>query len=490
MDLVMRRRRFLVSGAATIGGLWILPSAGMVRGSAANERLQLAVFGTMYNAAHFLTAVHHHRATIVALCNPDRRKIQGVFDQWTEQAQTWAASDNPEQREAAPLYRRLAARDGVHVYADVRRMFADMSGAIDALVVSEVDHLHRVACAAALRAGIPVCSERPIGLTIDDARSLRALADRTGVPTTYRSPGTATGPFRRALEWIADGRIGAVREVHVWFRRGGPDHGAIPQGPQPVPEGLDWDLWLGPLAWREYHPDWMNYAHWRDTTNGGLGVFGPHTTIFPFLGLNLRALWDSAESPALIRVRAECSSVNRVSFPVWERIHWEFPSREGHPPVTLTWHHGPAYAPGTRERMHEILRRFGVTAETEADDLMRMAGSILVGTEGALVGDDHSVRVTALPRDKFDATDLATPRRIPPSRGLYVDWIDACRGAQPHILAGFDQGGPLSELLMLGNVATQFPDETILYDPVTGRIPNHPDASRELARSARDGWNG
>jgi hypothetical protein len=486
---MMRRRRFLMRGGAAAGALLILPSARLARAYAANERLNLAVFGNMYNAAHFLTAVHHHRAGIVALCNPDQRKIPGIFDQWRDQADTWAASENRTEREAAPLYRQLAAGDNVKVYADVRRMFADMAGQIDALVVSDFDHFHGVTCGEALRAGKPVCSERPIGLTIHDARSLRELAARTGLPTLYRSPGTATHPFRRAVEWIADGRIGAVHEVHLWFQRGGPDHDAVPSGGHPVPAGLDWDLWLGPLSWREYHPEWMAYAQWRDTSNGGLGVFGPHTAIFPFIGLNLRELWRPADPARLIQVTAECSRANPVSFPRWERVRWQLPARGPMPPVTLLWHHGPAYAPGTRETLHQILRRFGVSTEAEADDLMRMAGSLLIGTDGALAGDDHSVRVTALPPAQFAGGDLTGPPvRIPASNGLYVDWIAACRGGRPHILADFDHGGPLSELLMLGNLATRFPNQTITYDPVAGRITRPSETNRHLGYSYRDGW--
>ena len=141
-------------------------------------------------------------------------------------------------------------------------------------------HFHGVACGAALRAGKPVCSERPLGLNISDARHLRTLAAEVKLPTTYRSPGTGTGPFRRAMELLEDGAIGAVKEVHVWFQRGGPDRDTLPQGQQRVPEGLDWDLWLGPLAWREYHPDWMSYAHWRETCNELL-MLGNIATLFP-----------------------------------------------------------------------------------------------------------------------------------------------------------------------------------------------------------------
>jgi hypothetical protein len=471
---------------SSAAGLMILPSARIAFAAQANERLRLAVFGAMYNAEHFLTAAHIYNADLVAICNPDQRKIHGILKRWDEAAQKLGRSAKADDQRAAEQYRRLAQREGLKVYADIRRLFAEMAGQIDALVVSDYDHFNGAACGAALRAGKPVCNERPLGVAISDARHLRALAAETKLPTTYRSPGTGTGPFRRAIELIEDGAMGPVKEVHVWFDRGGPDRDTVPQGQQPGPEGLDWDLWLGPLAWREYHPDWMAYSHWRETCNGGLGVFGMHTCIFPFLTLKLRDLWDSPGAP--IRVRAECSRLNRVSFPRWERVRWEIPARKDMPPVTLTWHHGPGFAPGTRELIHEKLRQLGISKAEEADTLMGTAGSIVVGRDGALVADDHSVRVTALPKDKFAKSEINRPQRIHESRGIYRDWMDACRGAKPQILADFENGGRLSELLMLGNIATLFPGETLAYDPVAGQIPNVPEANPKLVFKYRNGW--
>jgi len=477
------RRRFLRNAVQAAGGLAILPSARTAFAYRGNEQLRLAVFGTMYNAAHFLYASHIYNADVVALCNTDQRKVPAIMKRWQEQAGRLAQSDQPD---AAKHYERLAQGKGVRVFADIRQLFDDMADGLDALVVSDYDHFHGVTCGEAMRAGRPVCSERPIGLTINDARSLRALATEKGLPTTYRSPGTGMDAFRRAMELVEDGAIGQVHEVHIWFKRGGPDRSTLPQGPQPVPEGLHWDLWLGPLPWREYHPDWMVYAHWRETSNGGLGSFGPHTTIFPFMTLRLRKLWDTAG--ATIRVQAECSRQNSISFPHWERVRWEIPARQGMAPVTITWHHGPEYAPGTRKLVHEQMRRFGVEKPEEADALMRNAGSLLMGTEGALVADDHSVHVTALPKEKFAGVDTTQPQRIAASHGIYRDWIDACRGARPHILASFDNGGPLSELLMMGNIATQFPETTLCYDPIAGQITNHAEANAKRGYDYREGW--
>jgi hypothetical protein len=485
MKVKTTRRRFLAGAAA---GLTILPSARMARAYQANESLRLAVFGTMYNAAHMLSAPHLYNAPIVALCDPDRRKIAEATKRWDETASQLENAPNTDHREWAETYRRMARGEGVKFYADVRRMLDEMGDSTDALVVSHYDHLHGVACGPALRAGKPVCSERPLGLNISDARKLRRLAAETKLPTTYRSPGTGQGQFRRAMELVEDGVLGPVREVHIWFRRGGPDRDAPPQGKQPVPAELNWDAWLGPLPRREYHPDWMAYSHWRETCSGGLGVFGAHTTIFPFMTLGLRKLWDRPAGEASIRVTAECSRLNRLSFPRWERITWEIPAREPMPPVRITWHHGPEFAPGARETIHEKLRAFGVSSAEEADALMKTAGSLLVGAEGALLADDHSVHVTALPKAKFADIETDRPQRIPTGRGIYNDWIDACRGEDAPIIANFDNGGPLSELLMLGNIATIYPEETLAYDPAEGRITNKPEANEHLSFEYREGW--
>lgn len=480
------RRRFIATTAGGIGGLTILPSARIATAAEANDRLRLAIFGTMYNAQHFLIASHIYNADIVAICEPDRRKMPGVQKKWADQADRMSALPDEQSKRIAARYLELAAGRNVETFDDIRQLYDKMSDRIDAIVVSQYDHLHGVACGPALRAGIPVCSERPLGLRISDARGLRQLATETGLPTTYRSPGTGTGQFRRAMELVEDGAIGDVNEVHIWFRRGGPDRAALPQTAEAVPDGLNWDGWLGPLPARDYNPDWMSYAHWRETCSGGLGTFGPHTSIFPFMTMQLRRLWDDPQ--ARIRVRAECSRRNLISFPRWERVRWEIPARGDFPPLTITWHHGPEYAPGARELVHEKLRRFGIDTAEAADDLMRNAGSMLVGSEGALLANDHSAEITALPREKFETTETNQPQRIMQTHGIYRDWIDAIRGEKTQIIASFDNGGPLSELLMLGNIATQFPATEITYNPVEGKIVDFEEAESELGFSYRDGW--
>jgi len=480
------RRQFLAGTAATFT---ILPYASMVRGSTANERLNLAIFGTMYNATHMLAAPHLYNAPIVALCDPDQTKVAKVFSRWENLAGQLEKSARPADKSWSERYRAMANGKGVKVFSDCLRLLNEMEDSLDGLIVSQYDHLHGVACGPALRAGIPVLSERPLGLRISEARQLRRLAAESGLPTTYRSPGTVSGQFRRAMELVDEGRIGEVREVHVWFKRGGPDRGALPSETQPVPPELAWNAWLGPLSAREYHRDWMAYAHWRETCSGGLGTFGPHTSIFPFMTLQLRRLWDDLEDAGEIRVTTECARLNRISFPRWERVRWELPARGDMPPVTPTCHHGPDFAPGTRKLIHGRLRDVGVASAEKADQLMGMAGSLLIGASGALVANDHSAQVTCLPAAKYESIETNRPLRIPTSSNIYRDWTNACRGEKPHIIASFDNGGPLSELLMLGNIATLFPEETLTWSPVSGQFTTNSKANEQLSCECRRGWS-
>lgn len=478
------RRSFLQATAAFTA----ISSGGFVRSNEATEELNLAVFGTMYNASHMLSAPHLYNAPIVAFCDPDKKNVSKALRHWSSAAERLGASKNDQERRWADRYSQMARGKNVKIYQDVRRMLDEMSGKIDALVVSHYDHLHGVACGQALRSGKPVCSERPLGMNISDARQLRLLAAEAKAPVTYRSPGTGRGEFRRAMELVEEGQIGAVREVHVWFKRGGPDRDALPQGGQAVPEGLAWDLWLGPLPTRDYHRDWMAYANWRETCNGGLGTFGPHTMIFPFMALKFRDLWNKRNDIEPIRVSAECARLNQNSFPRWERVRWEIPPRAKMPSVQVTWHHGPEFAPGARELIHDKLRKFGAATAAELDKLMGSAGSMLIGESGILVGNDHSVRVTGFPASRFKDVNTTRPTKLQSTRGIYRDWIDACRGQSPQIIADFENGGCLSELLMLGNIATLFPGQSLSYNPVRGQFLNHSEANERLGFEYRDGW--
>lgn len=480
----VHRRRFLSRVAAGAAGLLIVP-ARTAFGYRANERFQLAVLGQMYVADYFYTSIHAYPdVALVAMCNPDQRRLPEIFKTWTEQAKKWSGASKPEERRAGELYAQLLDKKPP-MYADFRRML-DEQKSIDGLVVSMFEHYHGPACGTAMRLGKHVFCERPLGLTIGESRALRDLAEKQKVATSIRNPGNAYNPFRRGVELVREGVLGLVEEVHVWFDRNAPDRQQTPRDTQPVPPGLDWDLWLGPTAARPYHPDWMAYATWREFSNGGIGTFGPHASNLAFMALRIHELWqpNKTEKPPTIRVQAKCSGINRMSFPKWETIQWNVPARGDLPPVTFHWYHGPGGGPGAREMLQQKMADRGATPD-EQKKFFGYAGAMLVGSKGILVTDDHNVQFTLLPRDKFQV-DTTVPKTLPPSRGHYHDWFHACRGGPP-AWANFNYANPLSEFLMLGNLATQFEGE-LEYDPAAAKIINRPEANALLQYRYREGW--
>jgi predicted dehydrogenase len=488
----MHRRSFLARTIGTGAGLMMLPSAVPAWSDDAGKPLNLAVVGVGGYAAHhaFLRAVHlYDNLEVVALCDVDERRVPPVYEFWRERADEWAGSSNEAERRAAGRYRRLLENRPAF-FADFRRMLDEMDDRIDAVVCATPDHTHAVVSAAAMRAGRHVFTEKPLTITVHEARALRELAAESGVATSMGNQGTQSPQFRRGVELIREGVIGPVEEVHVWFSRGGQDHRRPPEGTEPVPEKLHWDLWLGPVASRPYHPRWIARNHWRETSAGELGNFGPHTANMAFMALDVQDLWraDSTAGRSPIRVSAEFARLNRLSFPRWEVIRWQVPARGGQPPVTFHWHHGPTprLAPGSNERLLEMLTDLGLSKE-DAERRLRGAGAVIVGGRGAIVTTSHNTEFVMLPEERFRDVEQDRPKTLAPSRGHYQDWVHACRGGEP-AWASFDYAATLNEFLMLGAVATQFEAE-LEYDPAAGRIVNHPEADEALGYEYRQGWS-
>ena len=483
----MRRRkvtrRGFVAGAA---GLLILPSSRAAFGFAANERVNLAIVGVAgyAAAAAFMPAVHIYDSLgITVLCDVDRRKVAPALKLWEERARNWPTSAKAEEKRGAEVYVRLT-ESMPPLVEDYRRMFDERAKDFDAVVVATPDHSHAAPSALALHAGKHVLTEKPLTISVHESRALRDLAAKHKVATSLGNQGTQSSQFRRGLELIREGVIADVEQVHVWFARGGRNQKQPPQGSRPVPRELNWDLWLGPVKWREYHPNWIARTHWRETSAGELGNFFPHTANLAFMALNIADLWQV--DGTRINVEAECSEVNRLSFPTWERIRWRVPARGGMPPVTFTWHQGPDYAPGSRQQFVDLMKAHGASEE-DVKKLLLYAGAMIVGSRGVIVTDSHNVNVTLLPRERFAGVAADKPRTVPQSRGHYRDWLHACRGGESP-LARFDYGATFNEFMLLGDVATRFVGEKLEYDPNAGRITNHAEANQALSYEYRTGW--
>jgi hypothetical protein len=492
MPTKIRRRCFLRQTAATGAGLVVLPSARTALSYQANERLNLAVVGIAgYGAYHgFAEGIHLlGNVAYTHSCDVDLRKVKRVYDLWEERAGKWSDSDREEERRAAAEhFSRLAAKHPP-LYADFREMLDKAGKHIDAVVVATPDHTHAVISAASLRAGKPVFCEKPLTISAHEARALARLAKETGLPTQMNNHGASQPAFRRGVELIRAGVIGDVAAVHIFFSRGGRNFQQLPQGVQPVPNELNWNLWLAQVAWRDYHPDWINRIGWRETSIGELGNFGPHSANMAFMALNVTDLWGAAKGGGTIRVESECSEVNGLSYPRWERIRWSIPPRGSQPPVTFTWYHGykPDYAPGTRNMLGELLLDHGARRD-ELEKLLPEAGCLIVGSKGLLATTSHNTTLVLLPQKRFDHVEQRRPLAMAESPGHYREWIEACRRRDIKPISNFEYAAPFAEFLTVGSLSTRFPGETIEFDPQSGKITNHAKAAAFLQYDYREGW--
>jgi hypothetical protein len=485
----MTRRRIL-RGAA--GGVLLLPSTRAALAYAANDRLRLAVVGMAgFGAWHgFAELIHAYGYCQYAIgCDVDRRKVRKVRDLWEKRAAEWAASGTPDQKKAAAEFYAPLAASPPPLVADFRRLFDDRAGDFDAVVVATPDHTHAVIASAALRAGKPVLCEKPLTISAHEARALHRLARERKLPTQMNNHGASRPGFRRGVEILREGLLGEVREVHVFFSRGGQNFQAPPQGAQEVPPELDWDLWLAQLQERPYHPGWINRIAWRESSLGELGNFGPHAASLAFLSLRVADLWVDGAGGARIRVVSECSEANPLSYPRWERIRWEVPARGPLPPVAITWHHGhpPDYAEGSRKRLEAILRDHGA-ADGDLARLLPPAGCLILGSKGLLATPSHNTEVELLPKARFADVEQKRPLALPVPRTHYAEWIDACRGGAQAPYCRFEHAAPFAEFLCVGSLSTRFPGEPIDFDPADGRITNHPRAAEHLQYAYRKGW--
>lgn len=352
------------------------------------------------------------------------------------------------------------------VYIDYRVMLEKAAKDIDAVLVATPNHVHAVASMAAIAAGKGVYCEKPLTHSVYEARRVAQAAREAGVATQMGNQGHSTNDIRRAVEWIRAGAIGDVRQVHAW--RGGPNRVMPTERPRdtpPVPDGLDWDLWLGPARKRPYHPAYapLLFHYWWDFGSGTLGNYGCHTLDTAVWALEL-------EHPTM--VEASSTPVNDETTPVAAMVHYKFPARDRRPPVDLFWYDG-----GLRPPRPDCL---------ESDrELPAAGGSLMIGDQGAILSGVWSDSPRIIPERTMRQTRQPPPT-IPRSAGHHRDWIHACKGGPP-ASANFDYGARLTEIVLLGAVALRS-GTTIHWDAASMRATNAPQLQPLTHGYFRKGW--
>ena len=405
-------------------------------------------------------------------------------------------------------------------YKDFRKML-EQEKSLDAVVVSTPDHLHATIASMAIRMGKHVYCQKPLTQTIYEARLLRRLAGEYKVATQMGNQGSAEDGLRRAVEVVQAGFIGPVRQVYVWSNRPiWPQGMDRPAGQDPVPASLDWDLWLGPAPWRPfkfesagsqvdeaptngkgkakprrgvYEP--FNWRGWQDFGTGALGDMACHTVNMPFRALKLGY-------PA--EVEAECSAINKESYPLKSKIRFEFPARDGQPPVTFWWFDGGNPKPGN-PCQHDGSNKppKEVTADVEAMmDKIPGSGCLLLGDKGTLFSpSDYGAQFFVKLKDEKEFRDSNVHEGVKclaqtvPRNAFegasgdarhHLEWIAACKGGKPGY-SNFDIAAYLTEIILLGCVALRV-GKKLEWDGPKMLASNAPEAAQFIRREPRKGW--
>jgi predicted dehydrogenase len=282
---------------------------------------------------------------------------------------------------------------------------------------------------------------------------------------------------RQINEWLWAGAIGPVHEVHVWSDR--PTHrGKLPlwwaQGIErptdtpPVPEGLDWDLWLGPAPLRPYHPAYapFRWRGWWDFGSGGIGDMGIH---------NLAPVFSALKLGAPTSVQASSSAVFKETVPLACSVHYQFPARGDMPPVKLHWYDGGILP----ERPAELAQNQPLDPED---------GIIFVGEKGKMLVTGWGGEHPRLLPESLDKNYQRPPKTLPRSIGHHKEWLEACKGG-PAPRSNFGFAGPLTEAVLLGSVCVRNGGDQLDWDSENLKITNDPDANQFLHYEYRKGWN-
>ena len=441
------RRRFM-SRAATVAAFTVVPRhvLGGPRRVAPSEKLNIAGIGVGGRGGGDLRGVESEN--IVALCDVDWQSAAGAFRRY------------PNARK----------------YRDFREMLDKEGDGIDAVVVATPDHVHAVASMAAIKKGKHIYCEKPLTRTIHEARALTLAAREAKVATQMGNQGMAFEGNRLIKEWIWDGAIGDVREVHVWSDR--PTHqGKLPlwwaQGIErptdtpAVPDHLDWDLWLGPAPYRPYHPAYVpfRWRGWWDFGSGGLGDLGIH---------NQAPVFSTLKLGAPTSVHASSTAVYEETLPLASTVHYEFPARGDMPPVTVHWYDGGLIA----ARPPEL---------EDNRELPREDGLIFVGDKGTMLVTGWGGNSPRLIPETKMRSYKQPPKTLPRSIGHYEEWIKACKEGTP-TESSFDFAGPMTEAVLLGTVCVRAGGLKLLWDGASMKVTNLPEANQYVRCTYRESW--
>jgi len=433
----LTRRQFMVSGAATAAFI-VVPRCvlGGTGHTPPSEKINIAGIGV--GGMGGVNIDNLKDQNIVALCDVDEKHAAETFKRY------------PNARK----------------YRDFRRMLETQKD-IDAVVIATPDHSHAVITMMAMQMGKHVYTQKPLTRTVWEARQLTEAARRYKVATQMGNQGHSGEGVRLICEWIWDGAIGPVREVHCWTNRPiWPQGIDRPKATPAVPDTLDWDLWLGPAPYRPYHPAYapFKWRGWWDFGCGALGDMGCHIMDPPFWALKLRYPTS---------VEASSTKVNDETAPLASIVRYQFPARGNMPPVKLIWYDGGLKPPRPEE----------LEPGRELPD----NGSVFVGDRGVIMCDSYGGSPRIIPESRMQAYQRPPKRLARIEADHEHNWVEACKGGKA-ASSNFEYAGPLTEMVVMGNLAIRS-GKKLRWDGENMKVTNVAEANRYVQEAYREGWS-
>ncbi|MEM8666406.1 MAG: Gfo/Idh/MocA family oxidoreductase [Planctomycetota bacterium] len=469
-------RRHFNKGAASLGalaGFHFFPALGQKR----LEKPTLAGIGAGGKGTADIMGSSKAGFEIVALVDVvDVKKLSRLEGRLKRMGQT---------REAFP---------DAAFYADYREMLSDLGDKIDAVTVSTPDHHHFHASAMAMAAGKHVYCQKPLTHGIWEARRLAEIAAETGVKTQMGNQAHANDHMRRCIELIRAGVIGKVKEIHAWTNRPiWPQGFASPPKPEPVPEGIDWEQWIGPAPMVEYSPRIAPFA-WRGWWNYGTGALGDMACHIMDAGY-----WamqpESGERLAPQSVIAQQEGATDFSPPINSIITWDFGPSQYSAKDGFQFHWYDGYVNAHFDRDNWQLVKNGNEYNHPDEDVldgMNFAnyGSVIIGEEGKLFfhrSKKNWVLKSSSQVDGFEWPEPSLPRAR--EQDNYKEWMDAVSGKIAQSESNFSLAGPMTETILQGVLAQRVPDTRLEWDTKKMEVKGKPELKQMIQRPYRDGWN-
>jgi predicted dehydrogenase len=449
------RRSFLKISAAGLGaaaiGRPLILSGAEADSTAANSKLNLALVGCGGQGRGVMRGLLSGGANLVALCDPDQEMI--------------------DKARADALRSGGEATRHAKAYEDYRRLLDDATR-FDAVLVATPDHWHAPLCKAFMKAEKHVFCEKPLTHSVAEARELRELTRTANVVTQMGNQGSASESLRRCTEVIRAGALGQIREIYQWGIGVTANEGSA-EGEDPIPQGFNWDLWVGPSAMRPFKKDVYHPFRWRgwfDFGNGGLADFCCHA-----INLPMRALDLGYPEKIVINIQ------DGKQIPDKAAVEFHFPARGELLPLTLHWQ-------GSGQPPAEVLQPL---TDTYGDKVPN--GLLIVGEKGWIhtshwnTGGKIRLQGESVLSDvlQHEATkDI--PKTLPRTGNHGQEWLDACRG-QGETFSDFDIGGKLTEIGLAGVVGVRA-GKSLEWDGQKMEATNVPEAARFVHTEYRTKW--